>query len=182
MSIVRFVARPLLATGFVASGVDRLRNAKDTAAQLRPTLERARGLAPAAAPVFSNELLVARVMGATQVGAGILLGLGKFSRIAALALSVTSALNAMVEYKEADTSSPEAKKARRNQLLKNVSLIGAVVLASVDTEGKPGLAWRVEHLATDTRKGAKTMTKDAQKKMKKADKAVRNAASDVVGS
>ncbi len=182
MSVVRFVARPLLATGFVASGVDRLRNANDTAKQLQPTLDRARGLVPAAAPVLSNELLVARIMGATQVGAGVLLGLGKFSRLAALALTVTSGLNAMVEYKEADASSPEAKKARRNQLLKNLSLIGAVLLASVDTAGKPGLAWRAEHLATDTRRNARSVTKDARKKMKKADKALRSAASDAVSS
>lgn len=182
MSVVRFIARPLLATGIIASGAERLRNASGTATQLRPALERARGLAPSAAPLLSNELLVARIMGATQIGAGVLLGLGKFSRLAALALTVTSGLNAVVEYREADASTPEAKKARRSQLLKNLSLIGAVLLAAVDTNGKPGLAWRAEHLASDTRRSAKSMSKDARKKLKQADKAVRSAASDVVGS
>lgn len=182
MSVVRFVARPLLAAGFVASGVDRLRSAEDTASQLRPTLDRVKGMVPSAAPVLSNEKLVARVMGATQIGAGILLGLGKCSRLAAVALTVTAGLNAMVEYKQADTSTPEARKARRNQLLKNVSLIGAVLLAAVDTNGRPGLAWRAEHFASDTRRSAKSLGKGARKKLEKADKAVRNAASDVVGS
>jgi hypothetical protein len=49
----------------------------------------------------------------------------------------------------------------------------------VDTAGKPGLAWRAEHLAADARKTASHLAADARKttgkKLHSADKAVRNA-------
>ena len=45
-----------------------------------------------------------------------------------------------------------------------------------------GIAWRAEHLAMDARKNATGLGKDARKQLKKADKAVRKTAADVVGS
>ena len=36
MSFVRFLARPMLASSFVLAGMDKLKNADDTAAQLSP--------------------------------------------------------------------------------------------------------------------------------------------------
>ena len=38
MSFVRFLARPMLASSFVLAGMDKLKNADDTAAQLSPLL------------------------------------------------------------------------------------------------------------------------------------------------
>ena len=68
MSFVRFLARPMLASSFVLAGVDKLRNADDTAAQLSPLLRRA----AEALPFQTNEKVLARVIGGTQVGAGVL--------------------------------------------------------------------------------------------------------------
>ena len=73
MSIVRLLARPLLATGFIAAGVDRLRDSDQTAEHLRPTLDRVGSMVPSAASITGNPALVAKVLGATQVGAGSLL-------------------------------------------------------------------------------------------------------------
>ncbi len=179
MTIVRFVARPLLASSFIASGVDRLKNSDNTAKQLQPVLERAGKTVPSIRSVTGNEQLVAKVLGGTQVGAGLLLGIGKLSRMAALLLVLTSALNTVVESRSADANTKEDKTQRRNQLLKNVSLIGGVLLAAVDTNGRPGLAWRAEHLAGDARKSAKSLSKDAKKQWEKADKGVRSSASGV---
>lgn len=182
MTIVRFVARPLLASSFIASGIDRLKNSANTAEQLRPVLERAGKTVPSAKPVTSNAPMVAKVVSGTQIGAAILLAIGKLSRFAAALLVATSALNAIVEYRSAESATKEDKTRRRNQLLKNVSLVGAVLIASVDTNGRPGLAWRAEHFASDTRKNAKSLSKDARKQLHKADKGVRSTASDVFGS
>nr|WP_269076546.1 DoxX family membrane protein [Arthrobacter antioxidans] len=171
VTLVRVIARPLIASSFVVSGVDRLRTAGATAPQLKPVLTGVAKIVPSAGAITGNEKLVGQVLGATQVGAAVLLGIGRFSRVAALLLTLTTTVNALVDYRSADASSPEGKKARRSQLLKNLSLIGAVLLAAVDTNGRPGIAWRAEHLATD-----------ARRQLKKADKAVRKTASDVVGS
>lgn len=193
MSIVRLLARPLLATGFIAAGADRLRDAENTAEQLRPTLKRVGGMVPSAAAVTGNPQLVAKVLGATQVGAGALLALGKLPRLSGLLLTGTAVLNAVVEYKNAEIDTPDERKARRAGLLKNLSLIGAVLLVAVDTNGRPGLAWRAGHLADDTRRSvaslgkdagrkSRSVKKDAAKQLKKANKTVRSTASGIVGS
>lgn len=182
MTLVRVIARPLLASSFVFSGVDRLHTAGATAQQLKPVLAGVTKVVPSAAALTSNEKLVGQVLGATQIGAALLLGIGRFSRVAALLLTVTATVNALVDYRSADASTPEGKKARRAQLLKHLSLIGAVLLAAVDTNGRPGIAWRAEHLALDAKKNAAGFGRDARKQLKKADKAVRKTASDVVGS
>jgi hypothetical protein len=68
-----------------------------------------------------------------------------------------------------------------------------VLLASVDTAGKPGLAWRAEHLAADARKTATHFAADARKTtgkklhtadqaVRKADRAVRKAVDHAVGA
>ena len=67
MSFVRFLARPMLASSFVLAGMDKLKNADDTAAQLSPLLRRAAD----ALPFQTNEKVLARVIGGTQVGAGV---------------------------------------------------------------------------------------------------------------
>ncbi|MGO4493837.1 DoxX family protein [Arthrobacter sp. 2YAF22_2] len=182
MSVVRFLARPMLASSFVLAGLDKLRNADDTATQLSPLLRRAAD----ALPFQTDEKVLARVIGGTQVGAGVCFALGKSARLAATVLALISALNGFVEWRSADISSKEGRDARRKRLLKNVSLTGGVLLASVDTAGKPGLAWRAEHLAADARKTTAHLASDARKttgkKLKKADKAVRKAVDHAVGA
>ena len=186
MTLVRVLARPLLASSFVLTGIDRLRNTEATATALRPTLDRINKAVPATASATSNEQRVAKVLGAAHLGAAVLLGIGRFSRVSALVLVATSTLNAVVEFNSADSSTSKTRKDRRNQLLKNLSLSGGALLASVDTAGKPGLAWRAEHLAADARKGASHLAADARKttnkKLHKADKVVRRAVEQATGA
>lgn len=193
MSFVRFLARPMLASSFVLAGMDKLKNADDTATQLSPLLRRA----AESLPFQTNEKVLARVIGGTQVGAGVLFALGKSARLAATVLAVISALNGYVEWRSADITSKEGRDARRKQLLKNVSLTGGVLLAAVDTNGRPSLAWRAEHLAADVKKSTGHLASDVKKstghlaadvkkttgkQLKKADKAVRKAVDHTVGA
>jgi uncharacterized membrane protein YphA (DoxX/SURF4 family) len=171
MSIVRSLARPMLASTFVVAGLDRLRHADQTASQLSPVLSQV----VAMLPFETDEKTLARALGGAQLGAGVLLAAGKLSRFAGLVLALTSTLNAVVEFRNADASTSEGRSHRRNQLLKNLSLSGGVLLAAVDTAGKPGLVWRAEHLAAAGKKGTR-------KQLKHADKAVRRIAGDVTGS
>ncbi|NUP75074.1 MAG: DoxX family protein [Sinomonas sp.] len=162
MSVVRFLARPLLASSFILAGADKLKNADETAEQLSPVLRRAAD----ALPVRVEEKTLARAVGATQLGAGLLFALGKAPRFSASVLALTSALNTFVEWRTADIGSKELRSARRARLLKNVSLVGGVLLASVDTAGRPSLAWRAQHLAADASKTARSVKLDAAKTAK----------------
>ncbi len=159
MSVVRFLARPLLASSFIVAGVDKLKNADETAEQLSPVLRRAAD----ALPVRVDEKTLARAVGASQLGAGVLFALGKAPRLSASVLALTSALNTFVEWRTADIGSQELRSARRGRLLRNVSLVGGVMLASVDTAGNPSLAWRAQHLAADAAKTTKGVRADAAK-------------------
>ena len=162
MSVVRFLARPLLASSFIVAGADKLKNADDTAEQLSPVLRRAAD----ALPVRVEEKTLARAVGATQLGAGLLFALGKAPRFSASILAVTTALNTFVEWRTADIGSKDLRSARRSRLLKNLSLVGGVLLASVDTAGRPSLVWRAQHLAADATKSAKAAQHDASKMAK----------------
>ena len=52
---------------------------------------------------------------------------------------------------------------QRLQFAKNTSILGGLLLAGVDTEGKPGLAWRARRAATDVRREARQVAKDARR-------------------
>lgn len=170
MSIVRAFARPMLASSFILSGLDRLRHVDQTATQLAPVL---RPLS-AALPVAASEKTLARLLAGTQIGAGVLLATGKFARPAGVVLALTAGLNTVAEYRAANTDTKENRTHRRSQLARNIGLIGGALLAGVDTAGRPGLAWRAEKLIED---GKKTTTKQ----WKNADKQVRALAHDVTG-
>lgn len=170
MTIVRALARPMLASSFILSGLDSLRHADRTARQLGPVL----GRVSAALPIDASETTLARALAGAQVGAGVLLATGKFSRAAALLLTATAGLTTLVEYRSATTDTKEAKAHRRSQLAKNVGLLGGAMLACVDTAGRPGLAWRAERLLESSKKST-------GRQLKAADKGVRSLAHDVTG-
>lgn len=177
MSIVRRLARPLLATGFIAGGVDAFRNSSTTARQLDPVLKAVESAAPQLRPVTANRAVVAQGLAAAQVAAASLLAVSKLPRLSSTVLLGTTALNGYAQYRSADASTTEGKAARRSGLLKNVSLLGGVMIAAVDTSGNPSLAWRASHLADDVRKNAVKVSKDTKKKLTEAEKAVQNAVS-----
>ncbi|WP_104092157.1 DoxX family protein [Arthrobacter sp. GMC3] len=170
MSLVRALARPMLASSFILSGLDKLRRSEETAQQLSPVLSRV----SAALPVQASERTLARILAGAQVGAGVLVATGKFSRPAAVILALTAGLGTVVEYRSAATDTKEGKAHRRSQLAKNIGLLGGALLVSVDTAGRPGIAWRAERLLES---GKKTATK----KIQNADKSVRALAHDVTG-
>lgn len=133
----------MLATTFIARGVESLRSPKPAADAAKPTLE---GLAklpdPVGPNVPTNAETVAKVTAGVQVGAGLLLATGKLPRLASAALAfsvVPGSLGAHAFWNESD---PERMASERRAFLADLSLIGGLIIASVDTEGRPSLGWR----------------------------------------
>lgn len=141
--LIRRVARPMLSAAFIARGVDALRSPKPAADAARPALEGLSKLPdPVGANVPSDAETVARVNAAVQIGGGLLLASGKLPRLAsaALALSVVpGSLGAHAFWNESD---PQRKADERRAFLTEISLLGGLIIAAVDTEGKPSLGWR----------------------------------------
>src|SRR3954452_1321964 len=141
--LIRRIARPMLSAVFISRGVDALRSPKPAADAARPTLEGLSKLPdPVGANVPSNAETVARVNAAVQIGGGLLLASGKLPRVASAALALTVVPGSLGVHTFWRGSDPHRKADERRAFLTDVSLIGGLIIAAVDTEGKPSLGWR----------------------------------------
>jgi uncharacterized membrane protein YphA (DoxX/SURF4 family) len=146
--LIRRIARPMLAATFVGRGVEALRSPKPAADAARPTLE---GLAklpdPVGPNVPTNAETVARVNGAVQIGAGLLLATGRLPRFASAALALSVVPGSLGGNRFWAQGDPARKAEQRRAFVADISLIGGLIIASVDTEGKPSLGWRGRRVA-----------------------------------
>ena len=141
--LIRRVARPMLSAAFIARGVDALRSPKPAADAARPTLEGLSKLPdPVGTNVPSNAETVARVNAAVQIGGGLLLASGKLPRLASAALALSVVPGSLGGHTFWNETDPQRKADERRAFLTDVSLIGGLIIAAVDTEGKPSLGWR----------------------------------------
>jgi uncharacterized membrane protein YphA (DoxX/SURF4 family)/propanediol dehydratase small subunit len=141
--LIRRIARPLLSVAFIGQGVDALRNPKTAADAARPALEGIRQLPdPIGAKVPSDAETFARINAAVQVGGGLLLATGKAPRLASAALAFTVIPGSIGGHMFWNESDPQRKADERRALLTDLSLLGGLIIAAVDTEGKPSLGWR----------------------------------------
>ncbi len=141
--LIRRIARPMLSAVFISRGVDALRSPKPAADAARPTLEGLSKLPdPVGTNVPSNAETVARVNAAVQIGGGLLLATGRLPRVASAALALTVVPGSLGGHTFWSESDPQRKADERRAFLTDVSLIGGLIIAAVDTEGKPSLGWR----------------------------------------
>jgi uncharacterized membrane protein YphA (DoxX/SURF4 family) len=133
----------MLATTFITRGVEALRSPNPAADAARSTLEGLSKLPDPVGPnVPTNAETVAKVTAGVQIGAGLLLASGRLPRISSAALAVSvipGSLGSHAFWKETDAA---RKAAERKALFADVGLIGGLIIASVDTEGRPSLGWR----------------------------------------
>jgi putative oxidoreductase len=178
MTIVRRLARPLLATPLIQTGLDAARHPGPQAELARPVLDRV--TVPLKLP--QDQVQVVRIAGAVTAAAGLLLAVGKLPRLSALAIVVAAPAvqNTQPFWTEKD---PELRRQQRNTFLKNLGLLGGTLLAAVDTEGRPGLAYRgrrAGHLAADAARDAgaatRTTVQDVQESARKSARSARKAA------
>jgi uncharacterized membrane protein YphA (DoxX/SURF4 family) len=141
--LIRRIARPMLSAVFIGRGVDALRSPKPAADAARPTLEGLSKLPdPVGTNVPSNAETVARANAAVQIGGGLLLATGKLPRVASAALALTVVPGSLGGHTFWSESDPQRKADERRAFLTDVSLIGGLIIAAADTEGKPSLGWR----------------------------------------
>jgi uncharacterized membrane protein YphA (DoxX/SURF4 family) len=141
--LIRRVARPMLSAAFIARGVDSLRSPKPAADAARPTLDGLSKLPdPVGTNVPSNAETVARVNAAVQIGGGLLLASGKLPRLASAALALSVVPGSLGGHTFWNETDPQRKADERRAFLTDVSLIGGLIIAAVDTEGRPSLGWR----------------------------------------
>lgn len=177
MSVLRFIARSLFASYYIAEGVKAVAKPAEIApdaerltAVIAPLVQRA---VPADVSSYVPEKpeTWVRIGGATQIVGGIAFATGIGRRLGAVGLSTIAALNLAMALpgKGAPTA---VKQAARPEVLRQAALLGAALLATQDTQGKPSLAWRADQAAKATGKKATKVGKRASRKAAKAGKKV----------
>lgn len=170
----RRIARPLLAAVFVANGVDTLLHPKPKVDAAKQLMDKAQEVAPSAPAV--DPVLFVQAEGALKVGAGLMMALGRAPRLSATVLAVDLIPNTAVEHPFWTGEYPDERATQRTQFLKNLGLLGGLLLAITDTGGKPSLAWRAKQAKKDAKKAAKNARRDARKGIEQASRRTRKQA------
>ena len=161
--IVRRIARPMLAGIFIWGGINALRFPAAHAPAAEPVTK---PLAAKTQLPDDTELLV-RANGAAMVAGGALLAAGRFPRLASLVLSAAVVPQVALNDFWNETHAP-ARTAQRGKLLKNVGLLGGLLLSSVDTAGKPGLVYRAGMASDSVSRGLESTRREAKRTAREA--------------
>ncbi|MGY1733179.1 DoxX family protein [Geodermatophilus sp. SYSU D01045] len=179
--LVRRIARPLLAASFLYGGVDTLRNPQTRVPGAQPVVDTITRTADQQLPVQvprDTEQWV-KIDAGIKVGAGALLALGKLPRLSALALAGSIVPTTFAGHRFWEHEDPEERFGQLSNFLKNAGLLGGLLIAAVDTEGRPSVGYRARRAARraaeSTEKGYEKATRRAAKAQKKAARKARKA-------
>jgi uncharacterized membrane protein YphA (DoxX/SURF4 family) len=148
----------MIAAIFIVQGIDSLLHpdTKAPAAEkvVRPLAERV--------PAVPDQVEQAvRLNGAVQVLAGSLLAIGKFPRLAAAALAASLVPTTAAGHRFWESDDKQERAQQQIHFLKNLSMLGGLLIAAGDTAGNPSLAWRGRHAAELAKREAALAAKSA---------------------
>lgn len=168
MTPSRLLARPLLASVFITSGIDVLRNPEPRVKIAEPVASR---IAEMTGLPDNTELLV-KLNAGVQVGAGLLLASGKSPRLAAAVLVGSLVPTTAAGHRFWEELDEAKRRQQQVHFFKNLGLLGGLLLAVVDTEGAPSLTWRMRRAvrgagrrASAAREHAADVTADVRRKL-----------------
>ncbi len=176
MTATRFLARPLLASTFVVGGVNALKNAPALATAAKPVADKLRPMLQKAAPqvkIPEDTATLVRINAAAQILAGLALARGRAPRLSSAVLAASMLPTTAAGHQFWAESDPETKSNQRIHFFKNLSMLGGLMLASVDTDGRPGVAWRAKNAATSARRQTKHLRREAKLEAKLAAKSLK---------
>ena len=131
MTLLRTVARPMLASMFVVGGINSLRHAKALAPAAQPVSD---ALAPLAPQLPVTPTNVVRAHGAINLLAGAALATGRVPRLSALVLAGNLTPATVQGHRFWTESDPAARSNQQIHFFKNVSMIGGLLMSSLDPD------------------------------------------------
>ncbi|MGH3119456.1 MAG: DoxX family protein [Streptosporangiaceae bacterium] len=159
MAVLRALARPMLASVFIIQGYDTLRRPEPVASRadkvVGPLRERVTAL-----PDDTEQLV--RINGGVQLVAGSLLAIGRWPRLSALTLAATLVPTTLAGHPYWETKDEKGRAQQRIHFLKNLAMLGGLLIAAADTEGNPSLAWRSRHAVQAARHDVSLATRTAK--------------------
>ncbi|MCU1642395.1 MAG: DoxX family protein [Nocardia sp.] len=134
--LMRRLARPLLATAFLVEGVDALTHPQVRSKAAAARVQQVQRVLPDQyAAKLSNPERLVQVNAAVQVGSALMLATGRFPRLAAALLAATVIPATVTEQDFWVEDDPDRRAAKRTAFLKDVSLLGGLMIAAGDTGG-----------------------------------------------
>ncbi len=165
MPVSRLLARPLIAALFVAGAVDALRNTSTSAERAKPVAETMVDLGKRAAPqapIPEDPATLVRINAGVQIVAALGFATGRAPRLCAAVLAGSLVPTTLSGHRFWEVSDPEGAKEQRQHFLKNVAVLGGLLIATGDTEGKPSAAWRARRVAKDAQREAGQLASTAK--------------------
>lgn len=137
----------MLAALFIQGGISALKAPQGHAEMAKPVLD---AVSPAVdkavevAPIDKrpdDEMLI-KIDAGVKIVAGSMLALGKFPRLASTALAASLIPTTLAAHRFWEETEPQKKADQQIHFFKNVGLLGGLLIAAADTEGKPSVAWQ----------------------------------------
>lgn len=129
MRIARTLARPLLASIFVVSGLDVLAHPEGRAKAAKPVVDT---IADAIPFVPADPVTAVTVNALVQAGGGAMLAAGVLPRLAALALATSMVPTTLAGHRFWEHEDPAQRGQQRVQFLKNTAILGGLLIAALD--------------------------------------------------
>jgi uncharacterized membrane protein YphA (DoxX/SURF4 family) len=142
----------MLASIFVIQGFDTLIRPERVSPRAEPVV---RPLAERVPPVPGDTEQAVRLNAAVQVVAGSLLAAGRLPRLSALALAATLVPTTLAGHRFWEVQDKQEREQQRIAFMKNISMLGGLLIATADTAGSPSLAWRSRHAARAAARAAR---------------------------
>lgn len=140
MTIARRLARPMLASIFVSGGIETLRNPGPSAAVAGDVAQDVADALPVELPRDSEQLV--KIDAAAKLVGGLLLASsGRFARIGALVCAATLVPTTYAAHRFWEETDPDVKAQQQVHFFKNVGLFGGLLIAALDTDGRPSLPY-----------------------------------------
>ena len=139
----------MLASIFILQGFDTMLHPERVSPAAEPVVK---PLAERTPVVPEQTEQAVRINGAVQFTGGLLLAMGRLPRLSALAIAATLVPTTLAGHRYWETEDKQERTAQRIHFLKNISMLGGLVIAAVDTAGNPSLAWRSRHAVRSVRR------------------------------
>jgi putative oxidoreductase len=169
MTVSRLIARPMLASIFIVGGATALKNTSASATRAAPVTDKVVPLAKKAGiPLPENPETLVRINAGIQITAGLALATGRAPRLSAAVLAASLIPTTAAGHRFWEVEDKAQRSQQKLHFFKNLSVMGGLIIAAGDTEGKPGVAWRTRRVAKDARREAKRLAHDARRETKLA--------------
>ncbi|QWC84756.1 DoxX family protein [Nocardioidaceae bacterium] len=157
MTISRRLARPLLATSFIVGGSLAISKPQIFSGDVRPLKKKVAAQVQEAdvdVPVPDDATQDVRIWGAVHVVGGLMLATDRAPRLAStvLAASMVPTIAGTHRFWEKDG---EERVRDAVHFAKDTSILGGLLIAALDKEGRPSMSYRAGKAVKDARREAK---------------------------